>query len=184
MCFVREYKCSITQKTSLLQPGLQPGSCSLLSRKCSTWPQFRLAINWKSSVFHGCQVMLYFGSRAVRHYSSGRAFGAQTDGCCGVHVDSNRAQQVYFCRCTYFIEISQKWNKRQYQLASISIRKRAPTRSCKDYVIKQKQKCCYCTPHFWHVSLNTASITCKSVSKRWRWGVFQMTAAVSQKFYI
>ena len=103
MCLFGENTCSIAQKTSLFLTVPQPRQCSLLSRWWNTW----LAISRKSCVFYRCQWMQHFGIGAVRRHNSGKAFGGRADGRCGVIVDSNRAEWVYFYCCTIFF-----WNFR------------------------------------------------------------------------
>lgn len=77
---------------------LQSGSCSLQSRWCNTWPQIRLAINWKRSIFTCCQQMLYFGSGIIIQtelLDLTQLFWILLTG----------AEQKYFC-CTTVISIS------------------------------------------------------------------------------
>lgn len=77
---------------------LQSGSCYLQSRWCNTWPQIRLAINWKRSIFTCCQQMLYFGSGIIIQtelLDLTQLFWSLLTG----------AEQKYFC-CTTVISIS------------------------------------------------------------------------------
>lgn len=77
---------------------LQSGSCFLQSRWCNTWPQIRLAINWKRSILTCCQQMLYFGSGITIQtelLDLTQLFWSLLTG----------AEQKYFC-CTTVISIS------------------------------------------------------------------------------
>lgn len=82
----------------------KPGPHPSPFRWCHNWPQFRLAINWKSSVFH-CSQLFWQRSWTLLRFRQGFC---SPDGwhLCSHCWQYKRAEQVYFCCRIHFIGIS------------------------------------------------------------------------------